>query len=519
MMVVRTLRALRIGVLGIVVLAPLVSWMLTGPVGPYEGRPQTRYPEVSTIFAPDMAGRTRFADAVMERSWIRRAALTVRNTLDYDVFGGVEMERIVSGADRWLFYTPQFEAWNCERTESNTDGLEGLYFQAQLAAAGEVPIVFAIAPNKATIERDRVAGRAARYIDACYDETEARLRDLAANDETGLIVDHAAEVRRVRSAGADQYYATDSHWNSQTAVAAFNQLLSQPPVALGVPQWEYRTTPNEISPGMGHRMLQLNVSEREDLVVPEAVNWTALAAEAYPETVLVFRDSFYDMLRPMMEARMRRVIDIDINRMPEEDMADLVAAADAVVVERVERNLLRNYARVGRTAGNEAIYGWLLARNAETARQCAWQEGQALVDPAAAGDVEFRRMSRGADGGFHPDEPNARALAAVPAAWGDAAICVRIRVEAYADETAQLFVPAPQFVDAAYARTRSVVWPLQAGENVLLVALPGTIAGDVLRFHPVRSQRDFSIVEFSIAPRYAHADKDEAGAEAGPPDG
>ena len=518
MAVARILRAFRIGVLGIVVAAPLAAWLLAGPVGPYEGRPQTRYPEASTVFAPDMAGRAQFADAVMERSWIRRAALTARNTLDYYVFGGVEMESVVSGAGGWLFYKPQFQAWDCDAMAANMDGLEGLRFQAQLAAAGEVPIVFAIAPNKATIERARTRGRAARYVGACYDETEARLRELAANDETGLIVDHAAEVRRVRS-GTEQYYATDSHWNSRTAVAGFNQLLSQPPVVLGVPQWEYETAPNRLSPGMGHGILQLDIRENDDRVLPEEVDWSAQGADAYPEKVLVFRDSFYASLTGMMEARMRDVIDVNVNRMPEESVADLVATADAVVVERVERNLLRNYAQVGRTAGNEAIYDWLLARNAETARQCAWQDGRDLVSPSVGGDVEFRRMLRGADGGFHPDEPNARALVPVPAAWGDAAVCVRIRVEVEAEEFAQLFVPSPLFVDAPYARTRSVAWSLQPGENELLVALPGSIAGDVLRFHPVLSQRDFSIVEFSIAPRYAHADNDEAGAEAGLPDG
>jgi len=512
------LRALRIGVLGIVVLAPLVSWILVGPVGPYEGRPQVRFPQMSTVFSPDMAGRTRLADAVMERAWIRRTALRIRNAVDYYIFGGLETEAIVSGADGWLFYKPQFEAWDCDWAASNADGLEGLQFQAQLAAAGDVPIVFAIAPNKATIERERVAGRAARYIGACYDEMDARLRELAANDPTGLIVDHTAEVRRVRS-GADQYYATDSHWNSLAAVAGFNQLLSQPPVVLGVPQRAYRTTPNQISPGMGHHILQLNISEREDLVVPEDVDWSSLVEDAYPETVLVYRDSFYDALMEMMPARMRNVIDIDINRMPEGGVADLLASADAVVVERVERNLLRNFARVGRTAGNEAIYEWLLARNAETARQCAWQDGRDLVSASAEGEAEFRRMARGADGGFHPAEPNARALVPVPSAWGAAVVCVRIRIEASEEEFAQLFVPNPVVLDAAYANTRSVAWSLQPGENELLVALPGAVAGDVLRFHPVASHRDFSILELSIAPRYAHRDSGTTADEAALPDG
>lgn len=513
MTVARILRALRVGVLGIVVLAPLIAWLLTGPVGPYEGRPQTRYPAVSSVFSPDMAGRARFADAVMERSWIRRAALTARNTLDYYVFGGVEMESVVSGADGWLFYKPQFEAWDCDMAVSNRNGLEGLRFQAQLAAAGEVPLVFAIAPNKATIERARARGRAARYIGACYDETEGRLRELAASDETGLIVDHTAELRRIRTDG-DQYYATDSHWNSRSAAAGFNQLMSQPPVALGVPQWDYETAPNQLSPGMGHGILQLNIQETDDRVVPEQVDWSLVDADAYPETVLVYHDSFYASLNRMIRARIRNVIDVNINQSGYRRNFDRLPEADAVVVERVERSLLQNFALPGRTAGSDEIYHWLLERNAETARDCAWQSG---VDLASSGDasdsVEFRRMSRRDDDAFHPDEANPRVLVSIPADWAGAPVCVRIQVEAGNEEFAQLFVSGTMDPDVVYVGTRSVVWTLEPGRNELMVVLPGEVAGGTIRFHPALSRRDFAISEFSIAPRYVP----DAGADAPAP--
>lgn len=499
MELVKITRSLRILVSILIVLAPTSVWLVSGPTGPFEGRPQVDYPAMESILEPDMTGRSQMADAIMERSLMRRMALSARNALDFYVFGQVETETIVTGAPGWLFYKQQFIAWNCESMDLNRRGLEGLRFQAEWASAGDVPILFAIAPNKATIEPEQVVGRAARHMTACYNEIESELRRVAAEDRTGLIVDHAAELRRIRGEAA-QYYQIDSHWNSESAVAGFNQLLSAPPFSIGMPQTEYETVPHTILPGMAQNILLLNITEDSLRVLPEPVEWTDDLAGRYPEGVVVYHDSFYASLIHMFRARLNQPETIDVNMAQEGRMRALLASAGAVVAERVERNILANYANPGRTAGNRDIYEWIRERNAETASQCAWEQS---LDMRAENGAEWRRMAQAEDGRFHPSESNARVMLPVPSEWGEGPVCARITIEVGSREMAQLFVPGGLDPDVPYVGSRSVVWNLDPGEHELMVVLPGTVAGGVLRLHPVASSRDFAISDLVLAPRFA----------------
>ena len=497
------LRVARVGILVAIMAGPALAWMITGPVDPFEGRRQADFPALEAVVAPEMDGRTQLADAVIERSWARRTALTLRSGFDYLLFGQADVALAVSGEDGWLFYRPQFDAWNCENLDVSRNGIEALITQSEFAAAGEVPILFAIAPNKASVERDYLGGRAARVIDSCYDIVESELRTAAREDTTGLIVDHTALLQALEG-DEPSFYRTDTHWRPRAELAAFNQLtgLADHPTGVPLENPEFRSYDKDTDIAGG--ILSLPVRERVQRPLPTPVDWEQVDVSSYPGTVLVSHDSFYQSLAPVFEARFRNPVLAHLGNPHSADAGQAVETADFVIVERVERNLLRQMNSWASVAGERDLYRWMLERNSATAQHCAWDEALDLMPANPDAGTDFRRMEVLPGGGVVTSGTNSRVHFRVPAEWAGAPVCMRARVTVNLEEDQSwMFLPGPRFTEGRYANGRSLHLDLHKGENEIQLVLPESVVNQHIRWDPTRSREPVTVTALEIAPRFA----------------
>ncbi len=500
----RLLRRARLAVFSLCLLGPALAWAVTGPVESFGGRRQAEFPEVADVIGPGAEARAQLTDAVLDRSWLRRTALGLRSGFDFFLFGQADQDNAVSGLDGWLFYRPQFEAWNCEAVDQVRDGLEALRFQSEFAAAGDLPVLFAIAPNKASVERDRVGGRAAREMDACYDQVEADLRRMTREDQTGRLVDHTALLQNLDSPER-RFYRYDTHWRPWAALEAFNQLAGHPVYPSGLPLEHPQFETVRQRPDIARRILALPVTEAAEYPVVSPVNWDETEERARFASIVVSHDSFYGSIRDILEARMAAPVLVHQGLPEMPDLSEALAEADLLIVERVERHLHDQFGRWAEVGGEAAIHAWLLERSALAARRCAWDEALDLMPGGTAAEADFRRMENLPAGGMQTRGSNARIHFTPPAEWGDAPVCVRASVTATRDEQSWVFVPGALLSDARYVNGRSLHIPLEEGANEIAFVLPASVAGENLRWDPVRSNRPVTVTALEIAPRFGRS--------------
>lgn len=483
------LRILQLLIFTAFLAAPIVGILAFGPAAPYEQRAQTALPALKAIVAPDGEGRDQLADFIFERSDLRRIAIGAKTSFNYALMGFADSTEVASGAPGWLFYKPALASWSCEHLDENRARLERIAFMAEMAAAADLRFLLVVAPNKATIEREQLTGRAAQLA-VCYFQTADMVEQrLSAKGLTSVLL-HAP---RVRSSGApgERYYMTDTHWRPETAILAFGDTLAR----IGRPGLPDGFTPRSL-PRAGSTDLrtllalpgeeQLTEIDTDD---PALRGFLAAQSASARDTVLL-HDSFYGIINEIVraalpDARFLHVIEDG------EAARTALPEADRVIAEIVERSLLEQTEPTGAFHPLGPITKWVLDRSSAAADQCLWDQAVDLLPAASRSNMDLAP-----DGAGKATTNDPQIAASTSALSGQA--CLEIEIETQLPTNLQVFVGD---ASGAFAEARSFQRQVEPGLPVRMRAvLPASAIGKQLRIDPVSDEIDFRLTAIRLAP-------------------
>lgn len=455
-----------------VLAAPVIGFATIGAIPGFEQRPLTAFPAIEATLRPAPEARAQLADAIFERSAAKREAVRFRNRASLSLFGAIETDRVVSGAPGWLFVKGQFERFDCARHSDLRDSLRRFILMAQFAEANDVPVRFAIAPNKASAEREAVRGRAAIYA-ACYDKIESEIRSAIRAADSPVIIDHLDAVLAAR--GDDRLYMkTDTHWTRATGVRALAQLARSLPEAFPGEPEVVRMQDIPVATDLWNGMLVQKGVEPQP--TPVLVRNPTRGPSA--PSVLLVHDSFYRRMRTEFAAWARDVRMLNRNEVAPTD-ADL-SDIDYLVVERVERVILERAMRADGFGWTSPIGRFLFRRAAKTANaQCDWSRATNAL--AALPPQDVRRASL--DGGTLTTtggDPQAH----LPPLASLGGPCVAVDIELPAPGVVQLFISTEDAPGRRFTEGASIIRQLPAGRHTVRFIMPPSARGRALRFDP-----------------------------------
>jgi hypothetical protein len=471
-----------------------VCWMLAfGAAAPYEQRAQTEIPGLGSVIAPEGDARDQLSDAIFERSDLRRIAISTKNALEFEVLGFADAEQVVSGAPGWLFYKPEIEAWTCERLADNRKDFEAVVLLGEIAAANGLPFVLAIAPNKASVERNAVQGRARLLLD-CYFETADLLEARLAEANLPSILHHTPLVR-ARGESGDAFFRTDTHWLPVTGFLAAGDLMR----SLGLPGFPQDFQPaTQSRPRSTDLRRMLLLSPNEVVPFPDMSSEPAKSAIAANRldgaNTLILHDSFYaeisDSLLGMLNNAQMLHIENDRSQ-----TSSAVAGSEQLVVSSVERFLLQRVRSDADLGWLSPVGRWVMDGADAAADQCQWEQ---TVNLLTSTKVTLHALSIDPGGAARSTSSDPRIQLTAPT-FSNAATCLHIELELATPDVLQIFFQASDPADG-FIEQRSVRREVGAGLQRVQLVLPASAAGKDIRIDPVSNLGDFRIVSLKAAP-------------------
>jgi hypothetical protein len=463
----------------LVLLTPALMFVVIGPITGFEQKTQTDYPTTASVFVPSPEGREQLADAIFERSVSKRQSIQFINALHLYAFGFIDTERAITGSEQWLFYKPQFEAWGCDRHKELEKKLQRFKFIVDLISAAEVPLIFAHAPNKASIERGYLGGRTERYLD-CYLAFEEQFTGLVSALPASHFVDHA-KVLQHDQGQLPSYFKFDTHWTQAGGLRAMNQLFESRSGTLGVPLYTSETRNELAKTGTLSGILLLEqtqfipapISKRLDAADPQMAR---LATR-----VLIIHDSFYEQVLRYFADRSPNAQFLHSRSEIKESALEELEKAEVVVVEMIQRHFLDSVWARSRLGWGGTFAEWMLAEMAAAAESCNWSGAGFALNSVAGSDDQYA--------------PGNTKLVQLPNDLTADRLCFRLELRAanvgevnLYFSTADSSSDSPEFSDAMM-----VTKTLKTGLNSLALVLPETYRGKWIKLEPDKMKTGLTI--------------------------
>jgi hypothetical protein len=464
-------------------LAPGFTFLITGPVDSFEQTKQVDFPSLRSVLLPAPESREQLADAIFQRSAAKRWAIQFINATNLYVLGYAETKQVVSGSDEWLFYKPLFQLWGCENHENLQLKLDRFSFLMELITSADIPLIFAHVPNKATIEREFLYGRSARYRD-CYFKFEERFAEAVFGLSTHHFVDHT-KVLTHEPEGPHSYLQYDTHWTQEYGLHALNQLFESRPGILGVPLYNPKLDDAPEHMGILDNLLLLS----KDRTIPTPVSSKLTQKEArsanLASNVLYIHDSFYNRVRKYLLDRSPNAILQHSRGGLDQEVRLKLEQADIVVVQIVQRLFLDYIWKESAFGWGGVFAEWLLDEMTIASRQCDWSKSSDQLDIPYDSDLTTSQL-----------------ILRVPENTGPGRVCLRLQLEVDSPGYARLFFSAPEATKARpmYSSARMVSKNLIRGENVLGLILPESYKGRWIRLEPVDKDNEFTIKKLKFSP-------------------
>lgn len=257
---------------------------------------------------------------------------------------------VIIGKDGWLYYTPTLDDALGRRTLSDTEirqAVHHLQMMSDYAASKGAKLIFATAPNKASIYPDYLP---ARYLSTGEKNNLDLLKDALA--ETDICVCDWRGMMRdcVRRGSRQLYHKLDTHWNNDGAMRCYTMLMATAEMDARGYENAARTETNDWT------------GDLWQMLYPDKENPDANSVYDIPQTyldlgpmrsiddltiqtmcsdgegkLLMFRDSFGRALIPLLSQRFAAATYCRAANVPLDKLE--TAPADLVVYELVERNL------------------------------------------------------------------------------------------------------------------------------------------------------------------------------------
>lgn len=496
----KLLQSLKIIIVFLALVTPGLIFVITGPVTGFEQKEQTVFPPYGLVLLPAPEYREQFADAIFERSAAKRWSVQFMNALHLYGFGFIDTGKAISGLDQWLFYKPQFEAWNCDRHAMLNKKLDRFSLLLDLVTASEIPLVFAHAPNKASIERDRLGGRTTRYLE-CYFRFEQQFTDAVSGMSPSHFVNHSGVLSHAPGE-KPTYLKFDTHWTREHGVHAMNQLFKSRPGVLGIPLYESNT---KNAPAITGTLSKILLLEHEELIpVPVPVNPDpeAIRSARLASNVLFIHDSFYGRILPYLIRRSPNArfllsgSDIGVQARESLNMADIV------VVEMVQRHFLESIWSRSRLGWGGTFAEWMLEEMAASTQRCNWEDARDLFPALPDARVSMKNVETTGKNLRMTGSIKSRVFFQVPNDLAAGRVCLSVQLEVAGSGKTNLYFSAPGGTEqqAGYSDALMVSKNLKSGENTLALVLPEAFRGKWVRLDPIDHEGEFTIHALNIAP-------------------
>ena len=219
----RGLEIARIVVFAALICVPVLALVAFGPVASYGFR-FTKMPDVNALLDDAPEARKTLGDFVLDRSVVKREAISLHNRFLYSVLGYIDTPFAVSGRDGWLFYKPELFNGECLSEATAAHSLAHIDAMADVAAAAGMRLVVAVAPDKSIVYPEELHPLARAYW-KCRAESGAVWRRLASIGSPA-VVDLAAPILAAKdNYAALMYFRTDTHWTRLGAALAIRRLI------------------------------------------------------------------------------------------------------------------------------------------------------------------------------------------------------------------------------------------------------------------------------------------------------
>ncbi|PWJ92742.1 hypothetical protein C8D77_102517 [Mesorhizobium loti] len=488
------LKKIQIALFALFLTGPLVTLSIFGLPDLYERRDFTSFPELGHVLSNNNVGRKQLSDALVERFYPRKWAVSARNWIDWRIFGFLDTDTVVSGGNGYLFYKPGIVSRACSKKDDITASLEAYRLHMALAAAAGMDLMITMSPNKETIEKDSVTGRAAIYA-KCYDEIRQIETDAYQRYGRGMFHSHEDSIRRIGSRVGQRYARYDTHWVPAMHIAAIEDIRKW----LGYPA---RLT--TINTTTQTRNLELTgmVAQNDPETIPDAVNddlakWAA-QLQKIPGRTVILHDSFYMALANRLSPHFQDVKFIHLedaaaafrNR-PNAQYDEIVASlkrADRIIVNSVERFMAMRY--VNSALSWDSVLGQEILRRNSTVAKARCGSDSAADAPESS--LTLKNLERVSLTRFHVTAGDPYILiepGAAPA--GTRTFCFSLAIKAPGSEIVGLAIPGH---GAAFSKYSVVTVPLDhQGRGEVNLLLPADYMGSVFRITPTFSSQDFEI--------------------------
>lgn len=474
-------------------LAPGLIFVISGPAASFEQKKQANFPTPVSVLLPAPKSREQLADAIFERSKAKRWSIQLVNKFQLNVLGFVDTPKVISGSGQWLFFKPPFEAWECSNHQNLQERLERFSFLMDLITASEIPLVFALAPNKASIESENLGGRAHRYQD-CYLKFEQYFTD-AVSGISGLhFVDHS-KVLRHAPGGPHTYLEYDTHWKRESGLKALNQLFESRAGILGIPL--YRTTSKQEPAPMDilNTMLLLNRNETVSVPVSRKPSAKELRSARLAPNVLFIHDSFYNRIRNYIVDRSPHARLHNYREGMGEAIRPKLGMADVVVVETVQRDLLSRVWGDTYFGWGGTFAEWLLDEMGQASEQCDWEHEKSLWTDRPEKRIEFANVAATGKKTRMKGTGKTHLQFRVPPKLPTGRVCLRVELEVFEPGKLNLFFSAPGATkrQPGFSDALMVSKNLKKGRNKLALVLPETFRNRRIRLEPIEHAGEFTV--------------------------
>ena len=494
----KLIQVLKIFIVVLALASPGLMFIVGGAFEGFERKVQTGFPDPVSVLLPAPEPREQLADAIFERSAAKRWAIRFMNALYLHVFDFVETDTAISGSDQWLFYKPQLRAWDCDRHEALQIMLNRFSLLIDLVTAADIPVVFAHAPNKASIEREFLGRRAARYSD-CYFEFEQQFADTVSAMDPRHFVDHS-KVLRHAPGEKPTYLKFDTHWTWESGLKVMNQLFESRPGVLGIPLYQPEIKDELVYMDILNAMLLQDQEVFTPVPVSVKPGSEEISSAQLANNVLFIHDSFY-----------HRIFQYFVDRSPnarfqfprpgaDVDVKENLESADVIVVEIVQRDLLDFIWSDSYFGWGSVFAEWILEQMTTSTQECNWEGRKDLLnDPSGKHTIMGNLVATGKEPWLAGSEKS-WILFQLPNDPVQGKLCLRVQLEVTEPGRTRLYFSAPGATKRhpGFSDAFMVSKNLGRGQNTLALVLPETFRGKWIRLDPIGHETEVAIHALDI---------------------
>ncbi|MES0090339.1 hypothetical protein [Mesorhizobium sp. M0030] len=462
----------------VIIASPLLVLAVRGAVEPYGQKDFTAFPAPESLRASSSGAFDQLASALLERSWLKRSAISIRNTVLLKVVRQYDHNNIATGRDGWIYWKGDWFEGKCQERYNVELAVSRMDAMIDVAGASGIEMYFTIAPDKSTVYPEFLDPHFEKYW-ACKQQSADLLRSTI-RAKAPRIVDHLSALQEAkgRSNGTDLYRKTDTHWSYFGAAIAFRQLLVaifpdgngvRPPVLAG----KMAQNPTDLET----RMLLVGNGEPESEIDTPAEIEALSSFKQVDQAVstVILHDSFYNKVIGLTQP-FRHAVEYFMDLSDPQGITNAVLASQRLIVSRVERAVVDSVL-IGPLSWSSTLGQALVARDELAARECR--------DFApATGEPKLQAMVVGASG-FLATAPDPQMIATVPVSDSSRTTpCVRLQLTLNSPDVFEIFFSPHGGEDGAFVAGRSIQLPLGAGDHAIALVLPNYLAGRSIRIDP-----------------------------------